>query len=185
MTAVASTPGGEREVPPSRRAWIAAVTRNGPASISTQAMTPPLSTQRTTPVKRLRRVGTAGVVALGLARSLPAEPASEPPAPRGGGTKRRRARGTLCDRRRPVRAQAPNAAARLGETVPLEGDRQRVPQCARSWPFAVSVSGHGVGDELRVPPVCLPLVSGPPAGIITALPAMAIGAFVVVGSLRW
>jgi hypothetical protein len=36
-----------------------------------------------------------------------------------------------------------------------------------------------------LPPVCLPLVSGPPAGMITAFLAMAIGAFVVVGSLCW
>jgi hypothetical protein len=51
--AVASTPGARPSSSTESRV-IAAETRNGPASISTIAITPSTSTERTTPLKRLR-----------------------------------------------------------------------------------------------------------------------------------
>ena len=51
--AVASTPGASPSSSTESRV-TAAVTRNGPASISTSAITPSTSTERTTPGKRLR-----------------------------------------------------------------------------------------------------------------------------------
>ena len=52
-TAVADTPGASPSSSIESRV-IAAVTRNGPASTSTSAITPSASTERTTPEKRLR-----------------------------------------------------------------------------------------------------------------------------------
>ena len=51
--ATAATPGARPSSSTASRV-TAAVTRNGPASISTSAMTPSLSTEATTPAKRLR-----------------------------------------------------------------------------------------------------------------------------------
>jgi hypothetical protein len=51
--AVASTPGASPSSSTESRV-TAAVTKNGPASISTSAITPSTSTERTTPASRLR-----------------------------------------------------------------------------------------------------------------------------------